>query len=150
MWHFWSATEAPLKPKSGSVRVQKCLRCNVTRPKTRSKTSIFNQKQHKHLIINTLTQNSLKSRIFAFLIARESLIENTSIFQQIFVNIFLRQETEDWSSDDTDIKKIDRLTTCFIHKREKAFCIISLDFFKNARIICLENLEIKQFICLKN
>jgi len=42
------------------------------------------------------------------------------------------------------------LANRFCYKREKAFCIISLDFFKNARIICLENLKIKQFICLEN
>ncbi len=35
----------------------------------RSKTGIFNQKQHKYLIISVLVENSLKSRIFAFLSA---------------------------------------------------------------------------------
>ena len=51
---FWSVTEAPLEAKSGSVEVQKWLRCNVTRSETRSKRAIFNQKRGKSLNINDL------------------------------------------------------------------------------------------------
>ena len=55
-----------------------------------SKIGIFVQKRAKFLIIRILSQNCLKVRIFAFLRARESLTENTSIFQWIFVKIFQR------------------------------------------------------------
>ena len=55
-----------------------------------SKTGIFVQKRAKFLIIRILSQNCLKVRIFTFLRARERLIENTSIFQGIFVKIFQR------------------------------------------------------------
>lgn len=55
-----------------------------------SKIGIFVQKRAKSLIIRILSQNCLKSRIFTFLQARESLTENTSTFQWIFVNIFQR------------------------------------------------------------
>lgn len=53
-----------------------------------SKTGIFVQNRAKFLTIRILSQNCLKVRIFVFLQARESLTENTSIFQWIFVNIF--------------------------------------------------------------
>ena len=55
-----------------------------------SKTGIFVQKRAKFLTIRILSQNCLKVRIFTFLRARESLTENTSIFQWIFVKIFQR------------------------------------------------------------
>ena len=55
-----------------------------------SKTGIFVQNRAKFLIIRILSQNCLKVRIFTFLRARESLTENISIFQWIFVNIFQR------------------------------------------------------------
>lgn len=55
-----------------------------------SKTGIFVQNRAKFLTIRILSQNCLKVRIFAFLQARERLIENTSTFQWIFVNIFQR------------------------------------------------------------
>ena len=45
-------------------------------------------KRDKPLIIKDLSQNILKSRIFAFLRARESLIENTRVLEGIVVKIF--------------------------------------------------------------
>ena len=77
-----------MKPKSGSVRVQKCLRCNLTGQILPLKRAIFATKQDKPLIIKTLTPNYIKSRIFAFLRARESLIENTRVLEGIVVKIF--------------------------------------------------------------
>lgn len=55
-----------------------------------SKTGILVKNRAKFLTIRILSQNCLKVRIFTFLQARESLTENTSIFQGIFVNIFQR------------------------------------------------------------
>ena len=52
------------------------------------KRAIFATKQDKSLIIKDLSQNIIKSRIFAFLRARESLIENTRVLEGIVVKIF--------------------------------------------------------------
>ncbi|MGM9723857.1 MAG: hypothetical protein ACI3YG_07175, partial [Prevotella sp.] len=52
------------------------LRCDVTRSKTPSKTAKNKEKRYNRLITKVLTQNRVKSLIFAFLRARESLIEN--------------------------------------------------------------------------
>ena len=41
-----------------------------------SKMAKNKEKRHNRLITKALTQNRVKSRIFAFLRARESLIEN--------------------------------------------------------------------------
>ena len=46
----------------------------------RSKTGIFSQKRHKHLIISVLVQNSLKSRIFAFLNAMKFQLKIHRLF----------------------------------------------------------------------
>ena len=56
----------------------------------RSKRTKIEIKQDKSLIIKPLSQNHLKSRIFAFLKARESLIENTRVLEGIVVKIFQR------------------------------------------------------------
>ena len=77
-----------MEAKSGSVSVQKCLRCNVTRSETRSKRAIFNQKRGKSLNINNLNQNALKCRIFAFLRARKSLFANPQVLDAIVVKIY--------------------------------------------------------------
>ena len=58
----------------------------------RSKRTKIEIKQDKSLIIKPLSQNHLKSRIFAFLKARESLIENTQVLEGIVVKIFDTQK----------------------------------------------------------
>ena len=60
----------------GRFGVQRSLRCDVTRSKTPSKTAKNKEKRYNRLITKVLTQNRVKSLIFAFLRARESLIEN--------------------------------------------------------------------------
>ncbi len=50
------------------------------------------KKQDKSLIIKVLSRNYLKSRIFAFLRTRESLIENTQVLEGIVVKIFDTQK----------------------------------------------------------
>ena len=52
------------------------------------------KKQDKSLIIKVLSRNYLKSRIFAFLRTRESLIENTQVLEGIVVKIFDSQKKE--------------------------------------------------------
>ena len=59
------------------------------------KRAIFATKQDKPLTIKTLTPNYIKSRIFAFLRARESLIENTRVLEGIVVKIFDSQKREE-------------------------------------------------------
>ena len=61
----------------------------------RSKRTKIEIKQDKPLIIRPLSQNHLKSRIFAFLKARESLIENTQVLEGIVVKIFDSQKGEE-------------------------------------------------------
>ena len=85
-----------MEAKSGSVEVQKWLRCNVTRSETRSKRAIFNQKRGKSLNINDLNQNTLKCRILAFLRARKSLLANSRVLDAIVVKIY---GSSDISSD---------------------------------------------------
>ena len=58
----------------------------------RSKRTKIEMKQDKSLIIKPLSQNHLRSRIFAFLKARESLIENTQVLEGIVVKIFDTQK----------------------------------------------------------
>ena len=53
------------------------------------------EKQDKSLIIKVLSRNYLKSRIFAFLRTRESLIENTQVLEGIVVKIFDSQKREE-------------------------------------------------------
>ena len=53
------------------------------------------KKQDKSLIIKVLSRNYLKSRIFAFLRTRESLIENTQVLEGIVVKIFDSQKREE-------------------------------------------------------
>ena len=60
-----------------------------------SKRAKIGRKQDKSLIIRVLSQNHLKSRIFAFLRARESLIENTRVLEGIVVKIFDNQKREE-------------------------------------------------------
>ena len=61
----------------------------------RSKRAKIGRKQDKSLIIKALSRNYLKSRIFAFLRARESLIENTQVLEGIVVKIFDNQKREE-------------------------------------------------------
>ena len=61
----------------------------------RSKRTKIEIKQDKSLIIKPLSQNHLKSRIFAFLRTRESLIENTQVLEGIVVKIFDSQKREE-------------------------------------------------------
>ena len=58
----------------------------------RSKRAKNEKKQDKSLIIKVLSRNYLKSRIFAFLRTRESLIENTQVLEGIVVKIFDTQK----------------------------------------------------------
>ena len=58
----------------------------------RSKRTKIEIKQDKSLIIKVLSRNYLKSRIFAFLRTRESLIENTQVLEGIVVKIFDTQK----------------------------------------------------------
>jgi len=69
--------------------VQKCLRGNLTGQILPLKRAVLATRQDKPLIIKTLTQNYIKSPVFAFLRARESLIENTRVLEGIVVKIFL-------------------------------------------------------------
>ncbi len=57
-----------------------------------SKRAKIGEKQDKPLIIKVLSQNHIKSHIFAFLRARESLIENTQVLEGIVVKIFDSQK----------------------------------------------------------
>ena len=61
----------------------------------RSKRTKIEIKQDKSLIIKVLSRNYLKSRIFAFLRTRESLIENTQVLEGIVVKIFDSQKREE-------------------------------------------------------
>ena len=61
----------------------------------RSKRAKIGRKQDKSLIIKVLSRNYLKSRIFAFLRARESLIENTQVLEGIVVKIFDTQKEKE-------------------------------------------------------
>ena len=48
----------------------------------------FAVKPYKHLIINALSQNHQKCRIFLIFSAEEDFGENTASFQRLFVKIF--------------------------------------------------------------
>ena len=76
-----------MKPKSASVRMQKCLRCNFTGPKTPSKTANFSKLSDNPLTIRLLTQNYLKRCISRYFRPRKILSEICQFFSTYFVKL---------------------------------------------------------------